>query len=107
MERYYDGDQEALFKAAHVINPYIKPKRESKVIAGRVECLHRQGEKAMSTTFTRTDAMRSSCEYLRTFSFSSKNCFRETRKVFPRLQGNFLVIFHLILELPRVNDGGL
>lgn len=31
MERYYDGDQEALFKAAHVINPYIKPKRESKV----------------------------------------------------------------------------
>lgn len=31
MERYYDGDQEALFKAAHVINPYVKPKRESKV----------------------------------------------------------------------------
>jgi hypothetical protein len=31
MERYYDGDQEALFKSAHVINPYIKPKRESKV----------------------------------------------------------------------------
>ncbi|CRK86900.1 CLUMA_CG000722, isoform A [Clunio marinus] len=30
MERYYDGDQEALFKAAHVINPYVKPKRESK-----------------------------------------------------------------------------
>lgn len=33
MERYYDGDQEALFKAAHVINPYVKPKRESKVIS--------------------------------------------------------------------------
>lgn len=32
MERYYDGDQEALFKAAHVINPYVKPKRESKVM---------------------------------------------------------------------------
>lgn len=31
MERYYDGDQEALFKTAHVINPYLKPKRESKV----------------------------------------------------------------------------
>lgn len=31
MERYYDGDQEALFKAAHVINPYVKPKREAKV----------------------------------------------------------------------------
>jgi hypothetical protein len=32
MERYYDGDQEALFKAAHVINPYMKAKRDSKVI---------------------------------------------------------------------------
>lgn len=32
MERYYDGDQEALFKAAHVINPYVKPKRDSKVM---------------------------------------------------------------------------
>lgn len=31
MERYYDGDQEALFKAAHVINPYVKPKKEPKV----------------------------------------------------------------------------
>lgn len=32
MERYYDGDQEALFKAAHVINPYVKPKKEAKVM---------------------------------------------------------------------------
>jgi ariadne-1 len=31
MERFYDGDQEALFKAAHVINPYVKPKKEPKV----------------------------------------------------------------------------
>lgn len=31
MERYYDGDQEALFKAAHVINPYMKPKTQPKV----------------------------------------------------------------------------
>lgn len=31
MERFYDGDQEALFKAAHVINPYMKPKKEPKV----------------------------------------------------------------------------
>lgn len=31
MERYYDGDQEALFKAAHVINPYVKPNRQSQV----------------------------------------------------------------------------
>ncbi|CAO1442270.1 unnamed protein product [Diamesa serratosioi] len=30
MERYYDGDQEALFKAAHVINPYMKPKTQPK-----------------------------------------------------------------------------
>ncbi|XP_070504016.1 E3 ubiquitin-protein ligase ariadne-1-like [Chironomus tepperi] len=30
MERFYDGDQEALFKAAHVINPYVKPKKEPK-----------------------------------------------------------------------------
>ena len=32
MERYYDGDQEALFKAAHVINPYVKPNRGAKVM---------------------------------------------------------------------------
>lgn len=31
MERFYDGDQEALFKAAHVVNPYNKPKKDSKV----------------------------------------------------------------------------
>jgi hypothetical protein len=31
MERFYDGDQEALFKAAHVINPYMVPKKEPKV----------------------------------------------------------------------------
>lgn len=31
MERFYDGDQEALFKAAHVINPYVQPKKEPKV----------------------------------------------------------------------------
>lgn len=31
MERFYDGDQEALFKAAHVINPYMIPKKEPKV----------------------------------------------------------------------------
>lgn len=39
MERYYDGDQEALFKAAHVINPYVKPKRESKVMTENLVCL--------------------------------------------------------------------
>lgn len=31
MERYYDEDQDALFKSAHVVNPNIKPKRDSKV----------------------------------------------------------------------------
>lgn len=25
MEKYYDGDQEAFFRAAHVINPFNKP----------------------------------------------------------------------------------
>lgn len=36
MERYYDGDQEALFKAAHVINPYVKPKKELKVMTEKL-----------------------------------------------------------------------
>jgi len=35
MERFYDGDQEALFKAAHVINPYVTQKKEPKVIVMR------------------------------------------------------------------------
>lgn len=29
--RYYDGDQDALFKEAHIINPYKKPNSSSKV----------------------------------------------------------------------------
>lgn len=58
MERYYDGDQEALFKAAHVINPYVKPKRESKVMT----------DVEMSTTFTHLDT--DSFDYLARGSFS-------------------------------------
>lgn len=37
MERFYDGDQEALFKAAHVINPYVVPKKEPKVSVNDLE----------------------------------------------------------------------
>lgn len=40
MERYYDGDQEALFKSAHVINPYVKPKKEAKVMTELVFVRH-------------------------------------------------------------------
>lgn len=59
MERYYDGDQEALFKAAHVINPYVKPKKEAKVTTHVV--FVRRVASAMPSTFTHIhlDAMAS------------------------------------------------
>lgn len=41
MEKYYDGDQEAFFRDAHVINPFNKPiavARPKLKRSGTVEC---------------------------------------------------------------------
>lgn len=35
MERYYDGDQEAFFRDAHVINPFNKPSAVTRTKARR------------------------------------------------------------------------
>ena len=102
MERYYDGDQEALFKAAHVINPYVKPKRESKVMAERVFiCLcvsHLRQIKptTFKPTHTHLDEEHFKCFVSKILSNSMTSGKMKTEI--------FLFSFP---DLPCLNDGGL